>query len=118
MPGAPPRHSANRGGVDPKRVGNWTEDDEHSYRLFHSEPDRALACILAAMNHGWTTDLGRSGAGPLEDFLGFTARHIWIRSPRWHGASPLARGLERRLAGLNAKRVWHRIELLKQSAFS
>jgi len=103
-----------------KRVGDWTEDDEQLYGLLHSEPDQALASILAAMQ--LTDDpqiLGGLGAGPFEDFLGMhgeayldTIHTLALEHRRlrevldgvWQGSMP--------------KRVWHRIEILKQSAFS
>ncbi len=50
---------------------DWTEDDEALYSILHSEPDRALSVIFAAMQ--LTDDeqiLGGLAAGPLEDFLG------------------------------------------------
>ena len=102
-----------------KREGNWTEDHEKLAGLIHSNPDSALATIFAVMQ--MTDDdklLGSLAAGPLEDFLGvhgeayIDAVHALALEHRrlrevldgvWQGAMP--------------KRVWHRIEILKQSAF-
>jgi len=103
-----------------KPAGDWTEDDERLAGLIHSAPDQALATIFAVMQ--LTDDqsvLGGLGAGPLEDFLGVNgedyvdAIHTLALEHRrlrevlngvWQGAMP--------------KNVWHRIEMLKQSAFS
>jgi hypothetical protein len=103
-----------------KRSGDWTEDDQRLYAILHAEPDRGLSVIFAAMQ--LTDDeqiLGGLAAGPLEDFLG------------WHGEAYLATihtlALEhRRLRevldgvwqGAMPKRVWHKIEILKQKAFT
>ena len=103
-----------------KREADWTEDHERLAGLIHSDPDRALATIFAIMQ--MTDDqtiLGGLAAGPLEDFLGvqggayvdtihtLALEHRRLREVLdgvWQGAMP--------------KRVWHRIEILKQSAFS
>lgn len=107
-------------GLLTKPEANWTPDDEAFYDLMHQNPDRALAIIFAAMQ---LTDnqrvLGLLGAGPLENFLGvhgeayLETMHVLALQHRrlrevldgvWQGAMP--------------KRVWHRIEILKQSAFT
>ena len=103
-----------------KPAGTWSSDDESLYGILHQEPDRALATIFAVMQ--LTDDpqiLGRLVAGPLEDFLGvhgeayldvmhtLALQHRRLREVLdgvWQGAMP--------------KRVWHRIEILKQSAFT
>lgn len=54
-----------------KREGEWTDDDERLYSILHSEPDRVLSVMFAAIQ--LTDDkqiLGGLAAGPLEDFLG------------------------------------------------
>jgi hypothetical protein len=102
-----------------KPAGEWSSDDEALYGIFHQEPDRALAAIFAVMQ--LTDDqrvLGGLAAGPLEDFLGahgeayldvmhtLALQHRRLREVLdgvWQGAMP--------------QRVWHRIEILKQSAF-
>jgi len=54
-----------------KKAGDWTEDDERLYGILHSDPDRALAVIFAAMQLIDDAGiLGALAAGPLEDFLG------------------------------------------------
>ena len=101
-----------------RREGDWSDDDERVYALLHSDPERALATILAAMQ--LTDDkrvLGGLAAGPFEDFLGVNGEayvdtihtlaleHRRLREVLdgvWQGAMP--------------KHVWHRIETLKQGA--
>lgn len=103
-----------------KQSGDWTADDERLYGILHTEPDRALSVIFAAMQ--LTDDqyiLGGLAAGPLEDFLGvhgetyldifhtLALEHRRLREVLdgvWQGAMP--------------ERVWHRIEVLKQKAFA
>jgi len=98
----------------------WSSDADAFYGLLHDEPDKALSAIFCAMQ--LTDDqrvLGGLAAGPLEDFLGvhgeeyvdafhtLALEHRRLREVLdgvWQGAMP--------------KRVWHRIEILKQSAFS
>jgi len=103
-----------------KRVTDWTDDDERFSQVLHSDPDRALATILAMMQLTDDPKIhGAIAAGPLEDFLGLhgepyleTFRALALEHPRlrevldgvWQGAMP--------------KRVWHRIEILKRRAFS
>jgi hypothetical protein len=103
-----------------RRAGDWTDDDARLARLIHSAPDQALATMFGIMQ---ITDdqgtLNNLAAGPLEDFLGVhgeayidTLHTIALAHRRlrevldgvWQGAMP--------------KHVWHRIETLKQSAFS
>jgi hypothetical protein len=101
------------------KSGAWSSDDDALYQILHSEPDRALAAIFAAMQ--LTEDqkvLGQLAAGPLENFLGihgkqylavFHALALEYRRLRevldgvWQGAMP--------------KDVWHQIETLKQKSF-
>jgi hypothetical protein len=96
----------------------WSSDDEAVYGLLHREPDKLLSVIFGVMQ--LTDDkriLGGLAAGPLEDFLGVhgeayldTIHSLAIKHRRlrevldgvWQGSMP--------------KRVWHRIEILKQSA--
>ena len=103
-----------------KREREWTDDHARLENLIHSDPDRALATIFAVMQ--MTDDqkiLGGLAAGALEDFLGVqgeayvdTIHSLALEHRRlrevldgvWQGAMP--------------KRVWHRIEILKQSTFS
>ena len=102
-----------------KRRGDWTDDDERLYSILHSEPDRALSVIFAAIQ--LTDDeqiLGGLAAGPLEDFLGVhgeayldTVHTLALEHRRlrevldgvWQGSMP--------------NHVWHKIETLKQRAF-
>ena len=103
-----------------KREGDWTDEHERLAGLIHSVPDQALATMFGIMQ--MTDDqrvLGSLAAGPLEDFLGVhgeayvdTIHTLALEYRRlrevldgvWQGAMP--------------KQVWHRIEILKQSAFS
>jgi len=110
-----------------KPAGQWTHEDERLHELFGDAPrgtsvapDRALATIFAIMQ--LTDDpktLGSLGAGPFENFLGkhgeayldvihaLALEHRRLRevlNDVWQGSMP--------------KRVWHKIEILKQSAFS
>jgi hypothetical protein len=103
-----------------KREQDWTDDHERLYGMMHSDPDRALATILAIMQ--MTDDmelLFDLAAGPFEDFLGAhgetyvdTIHTLALEQRRlrevldgvWQGAMP--------------KLIWRRIEILKQSAFS
>jgi len=102
-----------------KPEGDWSSDDDALYALLHREPDRALAVILAVMQLSDDERvLGGLAAGPFEDFLGvhgeayldtvhaLAVQHRRVRQVLdgvWQGAMP--------------KRVWHRIETLKLSAF-
>jgi len=98
----------------------WSNEDEQLSSLFHTDPDRALTVIFAIMQ---ITDdprlLGSLGSGQFENFLGvqgeasldvihtLALKHRRLREVLddvWQGAMP--------------KRVWHKIEILKQSAFS
>ncbi|MCW5557111.1 MAG: hypothetical protein KIT22_04645 [Verrucomicrobiae bacterium] len=103
-----------------KRQGDWTGDDERLYSILHAEPDQALAVIFAAMQ--FTADwqiLEGLAAGPLEDFLGV---HGEAYVETFHTLALEHRRLREVLDGVwqgaMPKRVWHRIEILKQSAFS
>jgi hypothetical protein len=103
-----------------KQVGDWTEDDERLYTILHSEPDRVLSVIFAAMQ--LTDDeqiLGRLAAGPLEDFLGV---HGEAYLDTFHKLALEHRRLREVLDGVwqgsMPKRVWHKIEILKQKAFT
>lgn len=98
----------------------WTEDDVNLYRLLHAEPDGGLSVLFAAMQ--LTDDeqlLNLLAAGPVEDFLG---RHGEVYLDRIHSLALEHRRLREVLDGFwqgaMPKRVWHRIEILKQSAFS
>jgi hypothetical protein len=102
-----------------KRVGDWTEDDKRIYSILHTEPDRALSVILAAMQ--LTDDeqlLAGLAAGPLEDFLG---AHGETYLDTFHKLALEHRRLREVLDGVwqgaMPKRVWHKIEILKQQAF-
>ena|SRR5437868_6649780 len=103
-----------------KRTGVWTDDDERLYGILHAEPDRALSVLFAAMQ--LTDDeriLGGLAAGPLEDFLGV---HGEAYLDTFHTLALEHRRLREVLDGVwqgaMPKRVWHRIEILKQRAFS
>jgi len=103
-----------------KRARDWTEDDEALYRIMHSDPDRCLATIFAMMQ---VTDdpkiHGAIAAGPLEDFLGAFAERYW---DVFHSLALQHRRLREVLDGVwqgaMPKGVWHKIEMLKQRAFS
>ncbi len=103
-----------------KPESDWTEDHERLQGMIRSAPEEALATMLGIMQ---MTDeprlLNGLAAGPLEDFLGvhgeaymdtihtLALEHRRLREVLdgvWQGAMP--------------KRVWRRVELLKQSAFS
>jgi hypothetical protein len=99
---------------------DWTDDQERLAGLVHSDPDQALATIFAVMQ--MTDDqkiLAGLAAGPLEDFLG-------VQGERYVDAIHTLALEHRRLRevldgvwqGAMPNRVWHRIEILKQSAFS
>ena len=103
-----------------KREEEWTGEDECLCEWMRVDPDRALATIFAVMQ--LTEDQriwGSLAAGVFENFLGvhgeayvdtihtLALEHRRLREVLdyvWQGAMP--------------KRVWHRIEILKQSAFS
>ena len=103
-----------------KQRGDWTEDDERLYSILHTEPDRALSVIFAVMQ--LTDDeqiLGGLAAGPLEDFLGV---HGEAYLDIFHALALEHRRLREVLDGVwqgsMPKRVWHRIEVLKQRTFT
>jgi hypothetical protein len=99
-------------------AGMWTEERELLCNLLHSDPDQALAVILAAIQ--MVTDpiqIGDVAAGPLEEFLRVNGedylpvieelakQHTELRialNGVWQGAMP--------------KHVWHRIEIWKQKS--
>jgi hypothetical protein len=103
-----------------KPAEGWTDEDEQLSGWIHQDPDCALSVMFAIMQ--MTEDkkiLGELAAGRLEDFLGvqgesyldifhsLALQHQKLREVLdgvWQGAMP--------------KRVWHKIEILKQSAFS
>ena len=110
-----------------KPAGEWTDDDERLHALFGDSPntseanaDRALAVIFAIMQLSDDPKIhGSLGAGPFEDFLGrqgeayldvihaLALEHRRLRDVLdgvWQGSMPT--------------QVWHRIEMLKQRAFS
>lgn len=102
-----------------KRVGDWTEDDEQLYRTMHSDPDRGLSIIFGMMQLTDKPEIhGAIAAGPLEDFLGvFGERYLEV----FHALALRHRRLREVLDGVwqgaMSKGVWHKIEMLKQSAF-
>lgn len=100
--------------------GQWSSDSKAVYALMGRDPDKLLAVILGAMQ--LTDDEGllcNLAAGPLENFLG---RHGEAYLPTIHSLALEHRRLREMLDGVwqgsMPKRVWHRIEILKQSAFS
>lgn len=103
-----------------KREGDWTDDHERLAGLIHSAPDQALATMFGIMQ--MTDDQsvhGSLAAGPLEDFLGV---HGEAYVDTIHTLALEHRRLREVLDGVwqgaMSKQVWHRIELLQQSAFS
>src|ERR1043165_1186615 len=102
-----------------KREGHWTEDHEKLATLTHSDPDHALATIFAIMQ--MTDDdklLGSLAAGPFEDFLGVNGEaYIDAIHPLALEHRRLREVLDGVWQGAMPKRVWHKIEILKQSAF-
>jgi hypothetical protein len=107
-------------GLITKPEGEWSSDDETLCGILHSEPDRALSAIFAAMQ--LTDDqrvLGRLAAGSLEDFLGVHGKsylevfHMLALEHR-----RLREVLDGVWQGAMSKDVWHRIETLKQKSFS
>lgn len=110
-----------------KPIGEWTDDDERLYELFGfapnkelADPDRALATMFAIMQ--LTDDeevLGGLGAGPLEDFLGMHGEaYLDIMHSLALEHRRLREVLDHVWQGRMPKRVWHRIEILQQRAFS
>ena len=109
-----------------KPAGEWTDDDERLHALFGDSPegtsdsDCALATIFAIMQ---ITDdpkvHGSLAAGPFENFLG---KHGEAYMDVIHTLAVEHRRLREVLDGVwqgsMPKRVWHRIEMLKQQAFS
>ncbi len=99
---------------------DWTEDSDRLYALFSSAPDQALATILAVMQ---ITDdqqvLANLAAGPLEDFLGIQGEayieSIHVLALEHHRLREVLDGVWQ---GGMPKGVWHRIETLRQRAFS
>jgi hypothetical protein len=107
-------------GLITKPEREWSSDDEALYDILHTEPDRTLAVILAAMQ--LTDDKrvhGALAAGPVEDFLGV---HGQTYVEVFHTLALQHRRLREVLDGVwqgaMTKDVWHRIETLKQRAFS
>jgi hypothetical protein len=110
-----------------KPPGQWTGDDERLHQLFGdapdktlADPDRALATIFAIMQ---LTDnrkiYGSLGAGPLEDFLGKHGEaYLDVIQSLALEHRPLREVLDDVWEGSMPKRVWHKIEMLKQKAFS
>ena len=98
----------------------WSSDDKTIYGLLHRDPDKFLSVAFGVMQ--LTDDqriLGGLAAGPLEDFLGV---HGEMYLDTIHALALEHRRLREVLDGVwqgsMSKRVWHRIEILKQSAFS
>jgi len=101
-------------------AGQWSSDADALYNLLHRDPDRLLSVIFGIMQLSDDVQTHSNlAAGPLEHFLGVhgeeylaTIHQLALEHRRlrevldgvWQGAMP--------------KRVWHRIEILKQSAFS
>ena len=103
-----------------KQQNDWTEDDKRLYSTLKSSPDQMLATIFAIMQ--MTDDetvLANLAAGPLEDFLG---RHGEMCLEAIEALAKAHKRLREVLNGVwqgaMTKRVWHRIEILKQSAYS
>jgi hypothetical protein len=101
-------------------AGEWMEESVELYRLIDQDPDRALKVIFcAAQLTAEPLILANLAAGPLEDFLG---RHGEQYLDVFHTLALRERALREVLDGVwqgsMPKRVWHRIEILKQSAFS
>jgi len=103
-----------------KQLGVWTKDDEQLYGILHTEPDQALSVIFAAMQLSDDKQIhGSIAAGPLEDFLGIhgeTYLDVFHTLALQH--QRLREVLDGVWQGAMSKNVWHRIEILKQSAFS
>lgn len=103
-----------------KREGEWSGEDERLCQLLHDAPEQALANLFAIAQ--LTDDpklLGSLAAGPFEDFLGLhgeqfvnTVHALALEQPR------LRLVLDGVWQGAMSKQVWHRIEVLKQRAFS
>jgi hypothetical protein len=98
----------------------WSADDEAFADILHREPDRALATIFAVMQ--LTEDkrvLGSLAAGIFEDFLGV---HGESYLPVIHTLALQHQRLREVLDGVwqgsMPKQVWHKIEILKQKAFT
>jgi hypothetical protein len=110
-----------------KPTGQWTDDDERLHELFGDAPDRslaapdcALATIFAIMQLTDDPNIhGGLAAGPFEDFLG---KHGEAYLDAIHTLALEHRRLREVLEGVwqgsMPKRVWRKIEMLKQSAFS
>ena len=103
-----------------KRDGVWTDEDDRFCGMLHADPDRTLSVIFASMQ--LTDDrriLSGLAAGPVEDFLGV---HGEVYLDTFHTLALEHRRLRDVLDGVwqgaMPKRVWHRIEILKQQAFS
>lgn len=103
-----------------KPQGTWTHDDERLYGLFREAPDRALAVIFAIMQLTDDSKIhGSLAAGPFEDFLGAQGETFLeiihtLALRQWR----LREVLDGVWQGSMPDRVWHRIEISKQSAFS
>jgi hypothetical protein len=72
-------------GLITKPAGEWSSDDDDLYGILHSDPDRALSVIFAAMQ--LTDDqrvLAASQPDRLRTFSAFTARPTLRCSMRWH----------------------------------
>jgi hypothetical protein len=101
-----------------RQEGQWTDDDERLYTLFRDAPERGLATIFAIMQLTDSRKIhGSLAAGPLEDFLGVHGEaHLEII----HELALVHRRLREVLDGVwqgsMPKRVWHRMEILKQGA--
>jgi hypothetical protein len=110
-----------------KSNGQWTDDDERLAELYgfspsrsKCDPDRALAVMLAIMQLAESPQvLGSLGAGHLETFLGLHGEnYLEVFHELALAHQRLRETLENVWQGAMPKRVWQRIEILKQSAFS
>ena len=105
----------------------WSDDKERLYALFGDSPDptvtdldRALATIFAIMQITDESKIHQSlAAGPFEDFLG---KHGEVYLDTIHTLALEHRRLRIVLDGVwqgaMPKRVWRRIEVLQERAFS
>lgn len=103
-----------------KPDGSWSEEDQQLSGWTHNNPDRAAAVMFTIMQ---ITDdekiLAGLGAGPLEDFLGVQGEaYLDIFHSLALEHKRLREVLNYVWQGAMSKKVWHRIEILKQSAFS
>jgi hypothetical protein len=98
----------------------WSDADEQLSDWVHSQPDKALATILAVVQLTHDRDtVGRLAAGHFEDFLGVQGeRYIDTIHALALEHRRLREALDGVWQGAMPKLVWRRIELLKQSVFT